>query len=139
MRRREFIYLFGGTAASPFVARAQSSIPVIGFLNSLSPVETSHIVDAFRKGVALAGLVEGESVRFEYLYAEGVYQRLPDMAAEFVRRNVSVIAAGAPPAALAAKAATTTIPIVFVIGFDPIKAALLRALTDREVTPLALA
>jgi putative ABC transport system substrate-binding protein len=124
LKRRSFISLLGGAAAWPFAAIAQSRAPVIGFLNSLSPAETSHVVDAFRQGVALAGLVEGESVRFEYLYAEGVYQRLPDMAAEFVRRNVGIIAAGAPPAALAAKAATTTIPIVFVVGFDPVKAGL---------------
>jgi putative ABC transport system substrate-binding protein len=119
--------LIGGVAAWPFAVSAQSRMPVVGFLNSLSPAETNHIVDAFRQGVALAGLVEGESVRFEYLYAEGVYQLLPDMAAEFVRRNVGVIAAGAPPAALAAKAATTTIPIVFVVGFDPIKAGLVAS------------
>ena len=119
--------LLAGAAAWPWAARGQSGLPVIGFLNSLSPIETDHVVDAFRKGVALAGLVEGESVRFEYLYAEGVYQRLPEMAAEFVRRNVGVIAAGAPPAALAAKAATTTIPIVFVVGFDPIKAGLVAS------------
>jgi putative ABC transport system substrate-binding protein len=124
LKRRNFISLLGGAAAWPFAVSAQSSVPVIGFLNSLSPAETSHVVDAFRQGVALAGLVEGASVRFEYLYAEGVYQRLPEMAAEFVRRNVGVIAAGAPPAALAAKAATTTIPIVFVVGFDPVKAGL---------------
>src|SRR5579872_2776282 len=128
MRRRDFIQ--GMTAISsawPLAARAQSSIPVIGFLNSLSQVETNHLVDAFRKGVALAGLVEEKSVRFEYLYAEGVYQRLPSMAAEFVRRNVGVIAAGAPPAALAATAATKTIPIVFVVGFDPVKAGLVAS------------
>ena len=119
--------LLAGAAAWPLAARAQSGPPVIGFLNSLSPIETDHVVGAFRKGVALAGLVEGASVRFEYLYAEGVYQRLPDMAAEFVRRNVGLIAAGAPPAALAAKAATTTIPIVFVVGFDPIKAGLVAS------------
>ena len=127
LKRRKFLSLIGGVATWPFVARAQSGIPVIGFLNSLSPVETKHVVDAFRKGVALAGLVEEESVRFEYLYAEGVYERLPDMAAQFVRRNVGVIAAGAPPAALAAKAATKTIPIVFVVGFDPIKAGLVAS------------
>jgi putative ABC transport system substrate-binding protein len=127
LKRRGFISLLGGAAAWPFAARAQSSVPVIGFLNSLSSAETSHVVDAFRQGVAQAGLVEGESVRFEYLYAEGVYQRLPDMAAELVRRNVGVIAAGAPPAALAAKAATTAIPIVFVVGFDPVKAGLVAS------------
>ena len=68
--------LLAGAAAWPLAARGQSGLPVIGFLNSLSPIETDHVVDAFRKGVALAGLVEGESVRFEYLYAEGVYQAI---------------------------------------------------------------
>jgi putative tryptophan/tyrosine transport system substrate-binding protein len=128
MRRREFIKLIGGVAvARPAVVRAQSAVPVIGFLNSLSPIETKRIVNAFREGVALAGLVEGQNVRFEYLYAEGVYQKLPDMAAHLVQQNVGVIAAGAPPAALAARAATKSIPIVFVVGFDPIKAGLVAS------------
>jgi putative tryptophan/tyrosine transport system substrate-binding protein len=128
MRRREFISLLGGAAAAwPTVARAQSSMPVVGFLNSLSSAETTHFVSAFRQGVAQAGLVEGNSIRFEYLYADGAYQRLPGMAAEFVRQNVAVIAAGAPPAALAAKAATATIPIVFVVGFDPVTAGLVAS------------
>ena len=128
MRRREFIKLIGGVAvARPAAARAQSAVPIIGFLNSLSPIETKRIVNAFREGVALAGLVEGQTVRFEYLYAEGVYQKLPDMAAHLVQQNVGVIAAGAPPAALAARAATKSIPIVFVVGFDPIKAGLVAS------------
>jgi putative ABC transport system substrate-binding protein len=128
MKRREFIGLFGGAAAAwPFAVRAQISTPVVGFLNSLSAAESSHAVGAFRQGVAQSGLVEGKSVRFEYLYADGIYQRLPGMAAEFVRRNVAVIAAGAPPAALAAKAATAAIPIVFVVGFDPVTAGLVTS------------
>src|SRR5215472_18255716 len=127
MRRRAFIAVLGGAVAWPFAVRAQPSMPVVGFLNSLSSAETRHVVGAFRQGVAEAGLVEGKSVRFEYLYADGVYQRLPGMAAEFVRQNVAVIVAGAPPAALAAKAATATIPIVFVVGFDPVNAGLVAS------------
>src|SRR5215813_3190633 len=127
MRRREFISLIAGAGAWPFAIRAQPSMPVVGFLNSLSSVETSYVVAAFRNGVAQAGLVEGESLRFEFSYADGLYQRLPAMAAEFVRRNVAVIVAGGPPAALAAKAATATIPIVFVVGFDPVVAGLVAS------------
>jgi len=127
MRRRDFIAILGTAATWPASGRAQSRMPVVGFLNSLSSAEMSHVVAAFRQGVAEAGLVEGESVRFEYLYADGVYQRLPGMAAEFVRQNVAVIVAGAPPAALAAKAATATIPIVFVVGFDPVNAGLVAS------------
>jgi putative tryptophan/tyrosine transport system substrate-binding protein len=127
MRRREFIALAGAATAWPLVARAQSGIPVVGFLNSLSSAETSPFAAAFRQGVAEAGLVEGKSIRFEYFYADGAYQRLPGMAAEFVGRNVAVIVAGGPPAALAAKAATATIPVVFVVGFDPVMAGLVAS------------
>jgi putative tryptophan/tyrosine transport system substrate-binding protein len=128
LRRREFITLAGGAAATwPFAASAQADMPVVGFLNSLSPAETSYLVSAFRQGVAQAGLIERKTVRFDYLYADGVYERLPAMAAEFVRRKVAVIAAGAPPAAVAARAATSTIPIVFVVGFDPVTAGLVAS------------
>src|ERR1041384_5212121 len=128
MRRREFITLASGAAAAwPLAAHAQADMPVVGFLNSLSPAETSHVVSAFRQGVAQAGLVERKTVRFDYFYADGVYERLPAMAAESVRRNVAVIAAGAPPAAIAARAATSTIPIVFVVGFDPVAAKLVAS------------
>src|SRR5262249_55630423 len=90
MRRREFITLAGGVAATwPFAASAQADMPVVGFLNSLSPAETSHVVSAFRQGVAQAGLIERKTVRFDYLYADGLYDRLPAMAAEFVRQPSS--------------------------------------------------
>jgi len=127
MRRREFISLIAGAGAWPFAVRAQPSMPVVGFLNSLSSAETSYVIAAFRKGVPQVGLVEGESLRFEFSYADGLYQRLPAMAAEFVRRNVAVFVAGGPPAAVAAMAATATIPIVFVVGFDPVVARLVAS------------
>jgi putative ABC transport system substrate-binding protein len=128
MRRREFITLLSGAAVLwPVTARAQSGPPVIGFLSSLSSGENSNFVAAFRQGVADAGSANGQGIRYEYRYADGDYQKLPAMAADFVRRRVTVIAAGAPPAALAAKAATSTIPIVFVVGFDPVRAGLVAS------------
>ena len=128
MQRREFIALVGSSVVPwPLVARAQPSMPVEAFLNSLTSAETRDFVAAFRQGVAQVGLVEGQSLRLEFSYADGLYQRLSAMAAEYVRRNVAVIVAGGPPAALAAKAATATIPIVFVVGFDPVKAGLVAS------------
>jgi putative ABC transport system substrate-binding protein len=128
MRRREFITLLGGAAATwPVPARTQSGPPVIGFLSSLSSSENSNFVAAFRQGVSDAGSADGQGIRYEYRYADGDYQKLPAMAADLVRRRVTVIAAGAPPAALAAKAATSTIPIVFVVGFDPVRAGLVAS------------
>jgi putative ABC transport system substrate-binding protein len=127
MRRRKFLGVLGGVTVWPIVARPQSGPPVIGFLSSLSSGENSHFVAAFRQGVSDAGSVEGQSIRYEYRYADGDYQKLPTMAAELVRQRVAVIAAGAPPAALAAKAATSTIPIVFVVGFDPVRAGLVAS------------
>jgi putative ABC transport system substrate-binding protein len=127
MRRRKFLGLLGGATVWPIVARAQSGSPVIGFLSSLSSGENSHFVAAFRQGVSDAGSVAGQNIRYEYRYADGDYQKLTAMAAELVRQRVAVIAAGAPPAALAAKAATSTIPIVFVVGFDPVRAGLVAS------------
>jgi putative tryptophan/tyrosine transport system substrate-binding protein len=125
VKRREFITLIGGAAAGwPLAAHAQSEVPVIGFLSSLSSDYASHLVAAFRQGVTEAGFADGHSVNYEYRYANGDYSLLTSMTAELVRRRVAVIAAGAPPAAVAAKAATSTIPIVFVVGFDPIEAKL---------------
>ena len=124
MQRREFIMLIGGAAAWPLAARAQQLVPVVGYLSSLSHDETSHLIAGFQKGLTEAGYVEGQSVSVEYRFADGRYDRLPSMAAELIRRPVAVIVATAPPAALAAKVATTTIPIVFVVGLDPVAAGL---------------
>ena len=128
MRRREFIALLGGAAAWPTITRAQQERPIIGFLSAVSEASSSAQVSAFRRGLSEAGFVEGQNVAIEYRWAEGQYERLPAMAAELVRRPVSLILAQAPPAALTAKAATASIPIVFVVGFDPVGAGLVTDL-----------
>jgi putative ABC transport system substrate-binding protein len=130
MRRREFIRLFGGAAAMwPFVAGAQqSAMPVIGFLSTKASDDTPHLLAAFRQGLKDTSFVEGQNVAIEYRFANNQNERLPTLAADLVRRQVAVIVTPATPAAIVAKAATTTIPIVFEIGGDPVRLGLVTRL-----------
>ncbi len=129
MRRREFIVVIGGAAVLPLVAPAQSTVPVIGFLNNSTQKSQAHFAAAFRDGMKESGFIEGRNVLVEYRWAEGHYNELPDLAADLVRHGVVLIAAtGGTISVDAAKNATKDIPIVFVMGADPVKAGIVQSL-----------
>ena len=127
MRRRQFLCVLGGAASVPFAARAQKATPVIGFLSALSRKAAEPHLEMLRRGLGETGFVEGRNVTIDYRFADGRYASLPAMAAELIARPVNVLVAQSPPAALVAKAATSTLPIVFGVGLDPVAAGLVES------------
>src|SRR5215468_4585608 len=136
MRRRELITLLGGAAIWPLAARGQQpAMPVIGFLSSRSPGESAGLVAAFRQGLGESGFVEGQNLVIAFRWAEGRYDRLPGLATDLVDLRVAVLfTAGGPPSAIAAKAATATIPIVFSAVIEAVEVGLVTSLTGRAAT-----
>jgi putative ABC transport system substrate-binding protein len=140
MRRREFIRLLGGAAAStplgPLVARAQRKTPVIGYLSTGSPSAFASRLAAFRQGLGELGFAEGQNLAIEYRWASGEYDQMQTFAADLVGRNVDVILTSGPPSLRAASAATSTIPVVFVVGSDPVRDGLVSSMSrpDRNLT-----